>query len=154
MLLNMNGINRREDMADNKTTETKQRNKRKPFGVPRSKLTVENLDPAFHYRWILDAPGRIAEALDGDYSFVDPIEVNREPNGENKVYVRGGSNVDGSEQRQYLMKIPREFFEDDQKLSQTYLDEIDNAIKGGKINQTLGDNRYVPENGISIKTTK
>jgi hypothetical protein len=138
-------------MTDTKTTEVKQRNKRKPFGVPRSKLTIAKQDPAFHYRWILDAPGRLQEAIEGDYTFVTPEEVGREDTKENKVYVRGGSNVDGSEQRQYLMKIPREFHEEDSKVSQAYLDEIDAAIKGGKVNQTLGDNRYVPENGISIK---
>jgi hypothetical protein len=139
-------------MTTNKTTETKVRNKRKPFGVPRSKLTVDNLDPNYHYRWILDAPGRLQEAIEGDYSFVDPKEVGREANGETKVWVRGGSNVDGTVQRQYLMKIPREFYEEDKQVSQSYLDDIDTAIRGGKLDARLGDNRYVPENGISIKT--
>jgi hypothetical protein len=137
-------------MAETKTTQL--RNKRKPFGVPRSKLSVEKQDPAFHYRWILDAPGRIQEAIEGDYSFVEPSEVGREPNGENKEFVRGDTNPDGSAQRQYLMKIPREFYEEDKKEAQSHLDQIDAAIRGGKLSQVAGDNRYIPDGGISIKT--
>lgn len=137
-------------MADVKTT--KERNKRKPFGQPRSKLTVERTDPAFHYRWILDTPGRIQEAIEGDYVFVTPEEVGREANSENRVSVRGSINNDGSAQMQYLMKIPKEFHEEDTKEAQKYLDDIDTAIRGGRINQTPGDHRYVPPGGISIKT--
>jgi hypothetical protein len=146
------GLTGEKKMADNKTTETKQRNKRKAFGQPRSKLTIDKQDPAFHYRWILDAPGRLQEALEGDYTFVEPKEVGRDANGENKVFVKGTTNADGSVQLQYLMKIPREFYEEDQAVAQAYLDDIDAAIKGGRINQTAGDKRYVPDNGISIKT--
>jgi hypothetical protein len=139
-------------MAEQKTTEVKTRNKRKPFGVPRTKLSVDNQDPAYHYRWVNDEPGRIAQALEGDYTFVEPQEVNRTSKDGNRVRELAGKLEDGSAMYTYLMKIPREYFEEDQQASQSYLDDIDAAIRGGKINAGANDKRYVPEGGISIKT--
>lgn len=139
-------------MAEVKTEVKATRAKRRPFGIPQSKLSVDKQLDGWHYRWINDSPGRIAKALEGAYVFVEPEEVGREPNGENRVRELAGTNKDGSAMYVYLMRITQEFYEEDQAESQGYLDEIDKAIRGGQINQTSADKRYVPSQGISIKT--
>lgn len=144
-----------KNMAENKVTEAAvkpTRAKRRPFGVPQSKLSVDKQLDGYHYRWINDTPGRIAEALAGAYVFVEPAEVGREANGDNKVFEYGGTNKDGSPMKVYLMRILQEFYEEDRDVSRKYLDEIDASIKGGQVNVRPGDKRYVPENGISYKT--
>jgi hypothetical protein len=139
-------------MAEQKTTTERQRNKRKPFGVPRLKLSIDKQLEGYHYRWVNDEPGRIAQALSGDYAFAEPEEVGREDTDDGKVRELAGTNKDGSAMYAYLMRIPYEFYLEDQSDKQAYLDEVDKAIRGGKISTSPGDNRYVPEGGISIKT--
>ena len=130
--------------------EKMKRNKRVPFGVARSKLTVDNLDEAYHYRWINDEPGRIAQAMAGGYSFVEPKEVGRESNDENKVsLIDRGAQKDGSALNIYLMKIPMEFHLEDVAESQAKLDKIDDAIRGGTADDGDKTNRYIPKEGIS-----
>jgi hypothetical protein len=148
------GIIGDKKMVDTKTTatESKTRNKRRPFGVPQSKLAISKQLDGWHYRWINDSPGRIAQALEGDYVFAEPAEVGRADNGESRVKELAGTNKDGSAMYAYLMRIPQEFFEEDRTNAQGYLDEIDNAIRGGSVGQTAADKRYVPKDGISIKT--
>lgn len=146
------GLIGEKKMTDAKTTVTKTRNKRRPFGVPQSKLAISKQLDGWHYRWINDSPGRIAQALEGDYVFAEPDEVGRNGDNENRVKELAGTNKDGSAMYAYLMRVPLEFFEEDRQNAQGYLDEIDTAIRGGKVGQSAGDKRYVPENGISIKT--
>jgi len=134
--------------------QPKQRNleaKRKPFGTKNSRLNVENLDTSFEYRWFNDEPGRLAAANDAGYQYVTPDEVNREANDDSRVKEYAGVQRNGEPLFAYLMKIDKVFFMEDQQAKQKHLDKIDDAIKGGKLNQQAGDNRYVPEGGISIK---
>lgn len=135
-------------------TETRARNKRTPFGVKQSKLSINKQLDGYHYRWVNDEPGRIAQAQAGDYAFVEPEEVGREKTSDSRVKELAGTHKDGSPMYTYLMRIPQEFFEEDQTSAQGYLDDIDTAIKGGKINQNAGDKRYVPKDGISISKLK
>src|ERR1035437_10800344 len=52
-----------------------QRKSRQPFGSPRSKLSVSRLIPGYHLHWVNDLAGRIHDAEDNDYEFVNPKEV-------------------------------------------------------------------------------
>jgi len=133
-----------------KTNEVKVRNKRQPFNAPTSKLALSQQLEGWHYRWINDEPGRIAKAQAGDYVFAEPAEVGRDASTDNRVKELGGTNKDGSAMWVYLMRIPMEFYLEDKAASQAHLDQIDNAIKGGKT--THVNNSYIPEGGISIKT--
>ena len=139
-------------MAEQKAVETKVRNKRRPFGVACSKLDIDKKQEGFHYRWVNDEPGRIQQAQDGDYTFVTPQEIGKDDQQETRVKILAGKNQDGSGLYAYLMKIPLEYFLEDQQEKQSYLDDIDAAIRGGKIEQKFNDNRYIPDGGISIKT--
>lgn len=142
-----------EKKVENTVKTERQRQKRRPFGVPVSKLSVNELIEGYHLRWINDEPGRIANAQDSGYLFVEPSEVGRESREDNKVKELVGVQRDEKTPMfAYLMKIPMEFYLEDRQLLNEQLDEIDNAIRGGKIDRQAGDGRYVPEGGISYKT--
>lgn len=137
-------------MANQNTkTEVRVRNKRRPFNVPQSKLELVTQLEGWHYRWINDYPGRISKALAGDYVFAEPAEVGRDATEDNRVKELAGTQKDGSAMYAYLMRIPMEFYLEDREISQQYLDQIDEAIKGGKT--THIEKAYVPTSGISIK---
>jgi hypothetical protein len=131
--------------------QPKARNKRIPFGVARSKLAVANLIEGYHLRWINDEPGRIAQAQDGGYTFVEPDEVGREKSEDNKVKVLGGAQKDGSALYIYLMKLAMEYHLEDVQENQSKLDKIDSAIRGGSAHDADKTGQYIPKSGISLK---
>lgn len=132
--------------------QTKVRNKRKPFGIKVSRLAISKQQEGFHYRWVNDEPGRLSQAIDGGYDFVVPSEVGREPREDNKTREYAGLKADGGPMFTYLMKIPQEYYEEDQESAQEHLDSIDKAIRGGSLDRTPSDNRYIPKEGIKFKT--
>lgn len=141
-------------MSEDKTVVATKRNKRVPFGIARTKLAVDQQIEGFHLHWVNDTPGRLGQALAGDYSFVEPAEIGLEDTRENKVMLLVGTQEDGSPMNAYLMKIPLEFYYDDQTAGQSPLDQIDNAIRGGQLSAPgdSSEGRYVPKEGISYKT--
>jgi hypothetical protein len=140
-------------MSDSKqTAEVKVRNKRRPFNAPVNKLEVNNPLTGWHYRWVNDEPGRVSKALAGDYVFAEPQEIDSGSSStkDARASILAGTNKDGSPMLAYLMRIPMEFYLEDKQESQSHLDQIDAAIRGGKT--THINNSYIPEGGISIKT--
>jgi hypothetical protein len=130
--------------------ERPQRKQRVPFGIPRAKLSVAVPIAGYHLHWINDAPGRIQGALDGGYEFVSPSEVGAESS-ESQVKIFAGTNEDGSPMMAYLMKIKNEWREEDKITQRRMDDQIEAAIKGGKLDERAEDKRYIPSAGISIK---
>jgi hypothetical protein len=129
---------------------------RTPLGTHRSKLTVQDRDPAYQYRYINDSPGRVEQARAGGYEFVDDQKTG--DTGEtntglgSRTAVRAGTNADGSGMNAYLMRIPREFYEEDQAEKEKVNQKVDDAINGGAIEGEPGkEGRYVPSSGISYK---
>lgn len=157
MLLSIHGT-KEIRMADIQKETVKQaqkpRQRRQSFSIPTSKLEISQQLEGYHYRWINDEPGRIAKALASGYVFAEPEEVGREADRDNKVSILGGANKDGSPLQVYLMRIPMEYYLEDQEIAQGRLDELDNAIRGGKLDRAVGDGRYVPDGGISYKPNK
>ena len=47
------------------------------------------------------------------------------------------------------MRIPQEFYDEDQKIKQERVERIDKEIKGGTFEQGPGDKRYSPQ-GIKV----
>lgn len=125
-----------------------QRKSRQPFGSPRSKLSVSRLIPGYHLHWVNDLAGRIHDAEDNDYEFVNPKEVGFDTK-ESKVKRLVGANEDGSALYAYLMKIRQEWYEEDQERGSALQNQVDEQIRQGKIEDTGG--RYIPKNGMSIK---
>lgn len=111
--------------------------KRTPLGQRRSKLRVPQRD-GFVRRWVNEVPGRIADALAGGYAHVlDKAGKAME------MYV--GTAERGGGQIAYLMEIPVEFAEEDNRLKQESLDEVDKAIYGGTFDAEDDDARYRPK---------
>jgi len=117
------------------------RKKRIPFGIKERKWNIPEND-GYSYRifndnWTVE-PGRIQRALRAGYEIV-----------ENQDHSAVGTNENGSEIKGVLMRIPNEFYDEDQKLKQKAVDEIDRKIKGGTLEQAANDKRY-SRDGIKI----
>jgi len=120
-----------------------ERKKRIPFGVPTSKFPKPDDDDRFHYhvfndKWAKE-PGRVVRALKAGYEVCD----------QDGMPQAVGTNDDGTAIKGILMRIPIEYYNEDQKLKMKELDKVDRAIKTGKFNEKGGDNRYIPD-GIKI----
>lgn len=136
------------------------RRERIPFGVPQSRLTVANKDPAFVYRWVNDdGRGRLDLAIQGGYEFVESEAGQKVGSGSadgnsdvgSRVSRIVGTNEKGGGMRAYLMRIKREFYEEDQRRKQKEgPDFVEAAIRRGTLNQSGDDKRYIPTEGISI----
>src|ERR1044072_6130810 len=138
--------------------EARKRENRRPFGVPVSRLGVNEayLDEAYRYRWVNDEPGRLHLAQESGYSFVEPSEIGRgDAEGETRVKeLVGVQRNDKDPLFAYLMKIPVEWYEEDKAIRDTSQDKFDEAIRKGILEAQPGDKRYVPAEGITYKTSK
>lgn len=131
------------------------RRERVPMGVPRAKLTVQNKEPGYAYRWINDAPGRIAQAQQAGYEFVTDGQTTTGDTGESntdlgtQVSAIVGTHEDGSTMRAYLMRIPEQYYREDQAMKQSEIDKIDESVRQGAIGKEHGDGHtYIPDRGI------
>lgn len=139
------------------TREGEGRQTRVPLGVARLKLAVPEL-PGYKLRWINDGEGRMQMAQMGGYEFVSSEEVPAfgDPDIDNVNRDLGArvSRVVNKQtgERAYLMKLKKEFYEEDQKAKTAKVEETDLLIKRGKLED--GDSRYIPDKGkgISIET--
>ena len=145
------------------TKEEKRKTKKSriPLGRMRAKLSIDNYDiPKDKVaRWINDKPGRLRAAEEGGYTFVNDPEakIGEEPLSgrnslESNVSRTVGTHEDGSPMTAYLMVIDKDLYEQDQAEKQAVVDETDEAIKGGKLQETADEKRYVPPGGIVIKS--
>jgi hypothetical protein len=111
-------------------TPNSKRVKRTPVGGPRDVLTVSGKDPNYAYRWVLDVPGRIQRFKDGGYEVVtDGLEVGQ-------ATVDRGSNVGsgvtksaGAGQTLVLMRIPMEYYKEDQDAKQAEITALEASMK-------------------------
>lgn len=106
------------------------RAKRTPING-RNVLTVTGKDPAYVYRIVNDAGDRIAAFKDAGYELVDSKSVRigdrrlDTPTAEGskaQVSVGGG-------QKAFVMRIPKEWYEEDQKAKQVHVDALEQSIK-------------------------
>ena len=118
---------------------------RTPLGA-RNRLSFSNLDPNFVYRVINATDDRLERAQEAGYEFVeskqrlgDPDVMDAAPLGANVSKPVGGGTTG------YLMRIPREFYEEDQKAKADRINEIENATK---------PDRQKGEYGEGLTTTK
>lgn len=142
-----------------KLKKSEERKQRVPLGNMRTKLNVPE-NPGKVRRWINDETnGRISNALNGGYSFVqDPnlqvgdFDVNSGNRDIGTMVSRVvGTREDGQPLRAYLMEIDKELYDEDQLSKLERVKEIDSQIKRGQVSREADDQRYVPKNGISIE---
>ena len=121
------------------------RRERVPFGVPQRKFPDVPDNDGFQYRiindnWMKD-PARIIKAEKGGYEKVEGYDS-----------MNVGTNDDGSIIKGVLMRIPKDWYDEDQKEKRKEVDRVDEAIRKGKLEAQQGDNRYIPQ-GIKIHSS-
>jgi hypothetical protein len=140
-----------------------QRARRIPMSVPQARMATPAI-PGYHLHWFNDTPGRIIQAQNAGYTFVNMEETHvnsRDVAGSSEDFGSSdmgtristvvGESADGGAQRAYLMKIPEEFFQEDQKALESRNAAIDQAMRAGKQNPTNpGDDaqRYVKTSSV------
>jgi len=114
-----------------------------PMSVPQAKLSSPEL-PGFHLHWMNDEPGRIEQAIKAGYSFVDKedavlISTDLASGGVaagtdlgTRVSQVVGRNANGEPLRSYLMKIPLEWFQEDQAGIQERVSAAEATIRAGR----------------------
>ena len=105
------------------------RPKRTPLGA-RNRLSFDNQDPNFVYRVINDQDDRLQLAQDAGYEFVcsdQKLGDERAAEG-GKIDSRVSKPV-GNGVRGFLMRIPREYYEEDQKTKAERIDATEQAMR-------------------------
>lgn len=132
--------------------------KRIPMSVPQRKLEVPDIAGYIMY-WFLES--RVERALQGGYEFVDAKEVTLNQRGVatsgeisgnsdmgSRVSVVSGTGQDGQPERLYLMKIKKEWFDEDRAVLEARNKQIEDSIRRGGLGSEKEDsrdkaNRYV-----------
>jgi hypothetical protein len=113
--------------------------------------------PGYVRRWINDYDGRLQNAQDGGYQFVQNDAVaqigDQDVDNENRdLGARVSRVVDKTTgQRAYLMEIKAEFYEEDQAAKIAKVEETDRRIRKGKLEEV--EESYVPDEGRGIQIT-
>jgi hypothetical protein len=117
---------------------------RRPFGTIEQKLAYPPI-PGFHIRWFNDTPGRIDRAKEAGFA-----HVNDKRNVPEKRVVGVG---EGGPLHAYLMKIPQEWYDEDQRIALEQVEAVDKAIREGRpTGKEQANQMYVPaDRPISIK---
>lgn len=146
-------------VSANVGTQKPIRTRRGAFNGTEAKMKVERSIPGYHMHWLNDYAGRIQQAVQGGYEFVTADEVGSMVNSNitdrnndlgEKVRMLVGHNEEGGPLYAYLMKIPDEFWREDQQKIQDRNDQIDTAIRKGKVPGASSEGFYQPDGGIKI----
>lgn len=115
---------------------------RQPVGLRNRQKTVKS-DPSYVERWVVDYDGtgdRIAAFKQGGYEHV-PVQANTLGDSRVDAASPEGSieqrNV-GNGQKGYLMRIPRELYEEDQKAKQGLVNKTEEALKRPALDGAYG----------------
>ena len=113
--------------------------KRTPIGT-RSVLTVAGKDPNFVYRIINDSGDRVQEFMDAGYELVKDDSVKVGDKKVNKASSEGSlSQVSvGQGQKAFVVRIKKEWYEEDQAAKQVRVDELENSTKAKALDGTYG----------------
>lgn len=113
------------------------RPKRQPVGF-RNRLNLAKKDPNYVYRFVNDTDDRVQMFLDAGYEIVD---IGRNTVGDkrmdNQTTVDKSISVGGGT-RAYAMRIPKEFYDEDQKAKMQRVDAAEEGIKKPPIDGSYG----------------
>jgi hypothetical protein len=115
------------------------RTQRVPVGT-RNVLTVAGKDANYEYRVINDSGDRVQEFLDAGYELVDSSSVRVGDKRVNAASSEGSiSQISvGQGQKAYVVRIKREWFEEDQARKQAKVNQMENATKAKALDGTYG----------------
>lgn len=129
-------------------------------GAHRLSVNHELLDHnKFAYRFVNDIGDRIVDkTVRDDWDKVLDPDVKEDTDGLGAPIRKVvGRNVDGSPLYSYLLKKPKEFFDEDAKKKSLRRDELDATIKRGQhvgpaVQGADTTNSYTPDGGISVQS--
>lgn len=137
---------------------------RVPMSLPVQKLAVPEI-PGYHTHWMEGTQLRINQALKAGYEFVSPEEVDSvtsdlagDPLGGgstdlgSRVSLMSGMDDQNNAIRLYLMKLPQEFWEEDQASILKQSEKISEALGGGNI--APAEASYVKSQGHMFQRKK
>ena len=118
------------------------RPQRTPIGK-RNVLTVNGKDPNYVYRIVNDSGDRVQEFLDAGYEMVESNSVRVGDKRVNQATAEGTvSQISvGQGQKAFVMRIKKEWYEEDQKAKQTHVDQLESTIKEKALDGTYGELR-------------
>jgi hypothetical protein len=116
------------------------RPKRIPVGS-RNRLDVIGKDPNFVYRIVNDVDDRVERFKQAGYELVDVSEsrLSSQRVGTGTPEGTMASMPVGMGTTGYLMKIPKEWYEEDQRLKQVQIDASEESIKKPNIDGAYGE---------------
>ena len=112
--------------------QAKRENKRTPINGRRGKLNVKGKDPAYEYRVVNNIDDRVEDFLAAGYELVKNDGTHKV--GDKRVATPGSldSNVEfsvGGGDKAILMRIKKEWYDEDQKAKQRGIDELESTIR-------------------------
>jgi len=122
-------------------SQSKRENKRTPIHGRRGKLNVRGKEDGFEYRIVNDIDDRIQEFLEAGYELVKNDGTHRV--GDKRVATPNSldSNVVlsvGGGDKAVLMRIKKEWYEEDQAAKQREVDDLENTIRNPDIEGKYG----------------
>jgi len=149
------------------TREKEGRKKRIPMTGLNFKLNFERFkgkNDGYEYRVFEDRPGRLEAAQDAWWEFVTEDTGKSQGEGANnerdmttaRVRKIVGYRADGTPKMGYLMRIKKEYYNEDKAAKEASRKQIEKRIKKGAnpTGEEALDGRYIPEEGISIEHGK
>ena len=113
-------------------TKTVERVRRTSINGIRNKLTVHGKDPDYEYRHVLDVDGRVLDLQERGYEIVENkgIEV-----GDKRVAAASStgsvvSTPSGDGRKLILMRIKKEYFEEDKRTKEAEVDRTEEQLRG------------------------
>lgn len=121
------------EVAETTTVEVNrpERPRRVPVSGPRDILTVMDQDPNYVYRWVNDTDGRLDRFKLGGWEVVTgkhTVGMDSINSGSNKYGSAHAKQIGGGNWA-VLMRIPKEYYDEDQKAKQDRIDEIEATMR-------------------------
>lgn len=115
------------------------RTQRVPVGT-RNVLTVAGKEPGYEYRIINDSGDRVQEFLDAGYEIVDKDSVRVGDKRVNSASSEGSVKQIsvGQGQKGFVVRIRKEWYEEDQLKKQRQVNELERATKEKALDGTYG----------------
>lgn len=115
------------------------RTRRTPIGT-RNVLTVAGKDPNYVYRIVNDSGDRVNEFLEAGYELVPEDSIKVGDKRVNKATPEGSkAQVSvGQGQKAFVMRIRKEWYEEDQAAKQQRVDQLEATIKEKALDGTYG----------------
>lgn len=116
----------------------------------RNKLRVKGKDPNYEYRIVNDIDDRIQDFLDKGYEFETSEEVrvgDSRVEQDSKMGTIRRASVGGGV-KAILMKIKKEWYDEDQKIKQEYIDKTEQAMRPNPNEGTYGKIDITRKTGV------